>query len=134
MAQEYVAGILPLARHVFSPVGILLTQVLCSPGQKAGYSIKNSNLLPFINFFKFSLNFRQHIYSASWIFFLFIYSICDICAAAFTKHCLSICNFLRYNQKLPGCFSCGKEANQQHWIIPARVWSKSMAHLFLRSK
>lgn len=97
MAQECVAGILPLVRHIFFPVGILLvTQVLCSTGQKARYSLRNSCLLPFINFFPLK---SDSTYAVLDGFFYSIHFIPLVKAAAFTKHCLSICNLLRYNLK-----------------------------------
>lgn len=73
--QECVAGILPLVRHIFFPVGILLvTQILCSTGQKAGYSLKNSCLLPFINFFPLKSG-STHAMLAGFFSFHLFYSI-----------------------------------------------------------
>lgn len=88
-------GILPLARNIFFPVGFLLvTQVLCSSGQKARYSSKYSCLFPFINFFTLKSHSTYAVLAA-----FFFNAIGGICAAAFTKHGLSICNLLRYNLK-----------------------------------
>lgn len=60
---------------IFLPVGILVMQVFCSTGQKAGYSIKNSSLSPFLNFFSFKV--RQQPCSASWIFLFHCWHLCS---------------------------------------------------------
>lgn len=78
---------------IFLPVGILVMQVLCSTGQKAGCSVKNSSLSPFLNFFPLKSGSNYAVLAG------FFYSIGGICTAAFPKRCLSIWNYIEVQSK-----------------------------------